>query len=350
MSKLIRSADHRVTIADVAREAGVSKGTVSLALNGSPRISEDTRRRVEASAAALHYQPNHAAASLRKQTTQAIALAVPDVSNPVYTEIAKSVQQAAKQRGYHLYLISTENQPHEESHALDTLTRRLVDGLILISLRGAAILQEALRQVPGRVVVIGRLTQPVSDNVTVNSAAGASLALHHLWQADCQHVAFINGAPGTVPAHERLRGVQDAYRTSGKILPAEYTVQADFTLDGGYRAAQELLRREVPIDGLFCANDLMAVGAMRALRHHGLRVPDDVAVIGMDDIRDCLITTPTLSSVSLLAAERGRLAAELLFDRLSGRQDAPPRQLTVSPILIPRESTQVAHAAGLVDA
>ncbi|GMA15312.1 LacI family transcriptional regulator (plasmid) [Deinococcus metallilatus] len=339
-----------VTIADVAREAGVSAATVSLALNGSPRISAETRRRVAEVAAALHYLPNHAAASLRRQVTNTVALVVPEIGNPIYMEMAKTIQRAAQQRGYHLHLISTEGQADEEQHALETLARRLVDGLVLISLRGAAALREPLSQVRGPVVVIGRVGEPLCDNVMVDSAAGAGMAIRHLWEHGRQQVAFINGMSGTVPATERARGVHEVYRQAGRTLPTALTVQADFTLEGGYRATQQLLDAGEAFDGLYCANDLMAIGAMRALRHHGLKVPRDVAVIGMDDIRDCLITTPTLSSVSLLAAERGRLAAELLFDRLTGQTDAPPRQLTVTPVLIPRESTQIAGPPGGVSA
>lgn len=350
MSRSSGTAGRGATIADVAREAGVSAATVSLALNGSPRISAETRSRVEAVAAALHYLPNHAAASLRRQVTNTVALVVPEIDNPIYMDMAKTIQRAAQQRGYHLHLISTEGQAEEEQHALDTLARRRVDGLVLISLRGAAALREPLSQMRGPVVVIGRMGEPLCDNVKVDSAAGAAMAVRHLWECGRQRIAFINGSAGTVPATERARGLDEAYQEAGRERPAALTVQADFTLGGGYRAAQQLLEGGEAFDALYCANDLMAIGAMRALRHRGLEVPQDVAVIGTDDIRDCLITTPTLSSVSLLAAERGRLAAELLFDRLSGQTDAPPRQLTVTPVLIPRESTQVAGQSAGVSA
>ncbi|CAM3669163.1 LacI family DNA-binding transcriptional regulator [Deinococcus frigens] len=339
MSQSTRPSDRRVTITDVAKAANVSAATVSLALNGSLRISEATRQRVERCALSLRYQPNHAAASLRKQTTQTIALAVPDIGNPVYIEIARTVQQVARQRGYHLHLISTESQPSEEAHALGTLAHRSVDGLILISLRGASGLDSALRDVAGPVVIIGHLRDIVCDNVTVDSAAGAALAARHLWSVGCSQLAFINGAAGTWPSAERWRGVQNALLAANRTIPPALRVQEDFTLDGGYRAAQRLMTQGVHFDGLVCANDLMAIGAMRSLREHGVHLPEDMAVIGMDDIRECQVTTPPLSSVSLMAGERGRLAAQLLFDRLSGGEDGPPRQLTVSPVLMARGST-----------
>lgn len=350
MPQSTQLGDRRVTITDVAKAANVSVATVSLALNGSPRISEATRQRVERCAQSLRYQPNHAAASLRTQTTRTIALAVPDIGNPVYIDIARTVQQVTRQYGYHLHLISTESQPSEEAHALRTLAQRSVDGLIMISLRGASALDASLREAAGPVVIIGNLQNVICDNVTVDSAAGAALATAHLWSVGCSQLAFINGTAGTWPSSERGRGVLNALRAADRTIPPSLRVEEDFTLDGGYRAAQRLLAQDLHFDGLLCANDLMAIGAMRALREHGLHVPEDVAVIGMDDIRECQVTTPPLSSVSLMAGERGRLAAQMLFDRLSGVVDTPPRQLTVSPVLIARGSTappRRAPAAGV---
>ncbi|GGL95255.1 LacI family transcriptional regulator [Deinococcus aerolatus] len=339
MPQSIRPGERRVTITDVAKAANVSSATVSLALNGSPRISVETRQRVERCARALRYQPNHAAASLRTQVTRTIALAVPDIGNPVYIEIARTVQQIARQRAYHLHLISTESQPSEEVHALETLAQRSVDGLIMISLHGASALDASLREVAGPVVIIGHLQDVICDNVTVASAAGAALAIQHLWAVGCSALAFVNGPAGTWPSSEREKGVQNALRAADQTISPVLRAEEDFTTEGGHRAAQHLLAQGVCFDGLLCANDLMAIGAMRALRAHGLRIPEDVAVIGMDDIRECQFTTPPLSSVSLMAGERGRLAAQLLFDRLGGDSGTLPRQLTVSPVLMPRGST-----------
>jgi LacI family transcriptional regulator len=335
----------RATITEVARLAGVSVGTASLALNGSSRVAEATVLRVREAAVALAYVPDHAASSLRRRSTESIALVVPDVANPVYVAMAKAVQQVAKERGYHLSLVSTDNVVEEETHAVQGLARRQVDGLILCSLRVTESLVQALEGAGAPVCVIGRLPGGAAvDNVRVDSETGASLAVRHLAGGGHQTIAFVKGTAGTAPSAPRLAGYRRALQEIGLESDPSLEAAGDFTLEGGRAAALELLERRPDLDAVFCSNDLMAIGVMKVLHERRKRVPEEVAVIGMDDIPECTYCTPTLSSVSLSVGQRGRLAAEMLLDRLSGLADLPAQVVTVAPYVVARESTRPAGA------
>lgn len=335
----------RVTIYAVAQRAGVSIGTVSLALNGSRRCSPVTAQRVRDAAAQLGYLPNHAAKSLRRQTSETVALVIPDIGNPVYVAMAKVAQQIAKERGYHLSLISTNAQDNEEIYALETLARRRVDGLIFCSLKMTAQLLAALQQAQGPICVIGPLpTDAGIDNVQVNSEYGVQLAIDHLVSGGRRRLAMLNGPRDTVPARVRGSGYLKALERHQLGAQAGAVFHTEFSRAGGYAAVDALLSQRPDLDALFCANDLIALGAMQRLRERGRRIPQEVAVVGMDDIQEGTLGTPTLTSVSLLAGERGQLAAELLFDRLLEQAPPTPKLITVMPRLVVRESSGLPHS------
>jgi len=337
-----RRSSKRGTIQEVARLAGVSPATVSRVLNNHPRTSPETRRRVLDAVAQLGYVPDHTARSLKTGNVGEIALAVPDIGNPVYVAIAKAVHEVAARRGWWLSLISTEGSQTEELRALRALAGNRIDGLIITSLTVSQAFLRALEPVQGRVVVIGRVPDetPV-DNVRVESEVGAKLAVEHLIDLGCQRIGFINGVQGTVPSTSRIEGYRLGLASRGMEYDPKLVVESDFTIMGGYEAIDRLLEQAPDLDGVFAANDAMAIGVLRRLRERGIRVPHDVAVIGMDDIDLCRIATPTLSTVTLLAAERGRIAGELLLDRIEGRAQGEWQRVTVLPRLIVRESTSL---------
>src|SRR5690606_17475363 len=317
-----RRSSKRGTIQEVARLAGVSPATVSRVLNNHPRTSPETRRRVLDAVAQLGYVPDHTARSLKTGNVGEIALAVPDIGNPVYVAIAKAVHEVAARRGWWLSLISTEGSQTEELRALRALAGNRIDGLIITSLTVSQAFLRALEPVQGRVVVIGRVPDetPV-DNVRVESEVGAKLAVEHLIDLGCQRIGFINGVQGTVPSTSRIEGYRLGLASRGMEYDPKLVVESDFTIMGGYEAIDRLLEQAPDLDGGFA--------------------PHDVAVIGMDDIDLCRIATPTLSTVTLLAAERGRIAGELLLDRIEGRAQGEWQRVTVLPRLIVRESTSL---------
>ena len=327
------------TIVDVAKRAGVSVGTVSRVLNGVANCAPVLRERVQRAIRELDYVPNHAARSLKRRSTEQIELVVPDIANPVYVAMAKSVQQVARERGYRLSLISTDGNPLEESLAVKNLERQHVDGLVICSIRVTPGFVEQVTASRHKVCVIGKLPPRAEvDSVHVDSVSGAALAVKHLAEGGRKTVALVNGDAETVPAEARFQGYRQGLMECGLVHDASLGVHTTFTMHGGYSAAAPLLAAHPEIDAIFCANDLIALGVMRRLRELGRRVPEDVAVVGVDNIDHGKVSSPTLTSVSLLAGERGRLATELLTERLAS-PELEPRSVVVTPRLIVRESS-----------
>ncbi|GAA4036417.1 LacI family DNA-binding transcriptional regulator [Allokutzneria multivorans] len=327
------------TIETIARRAGVSIASVSRVLNGLGG-RPDTVRKVQAAATELGYVPNAMARSLRGGRSGQIAFAMEDIGNPVYVAMVRRIQAVAKEAGYRLLLHSTGADREEELRALRSLADRHTEGLIISPIRITRDHLDELSRAVAPVVVIGSLPEGVRlDNVRVDSRVGAAMAVAHLVGIGRRRIGFLNGPLDTVPGQARYKGYLDGLATAG--LGGEELVESgQFQTDSGAEAAKRLLARVPDLDGLFCANDLIAVGALRALREAGRRVPDDVAVVGMDDTELARVTWPTLTSVGLGSARRGELAAELLVDRLGEGRDREPRWVSVTPELVARESTR----------
>lgn len=327
----------RVTAADVAEKAGVSVSTVSFALNGTGRVSAKTIERVRRIASQLNYIPHAQASSLRRQVTHRIALVVPDIGNSVYVSIAKAIQQVAREHGYYVSLVSTDGIEGADVDALRLLHGGHADGMVLIALSSSKELERQLQATHKPICVIGKVPGNLGvDNVQADSLKGVKLAVQHLTQMGRSRLVFINGPLDTNPGRQRLQGFQEIMRELGL---EEKVVGSDFTLAGGYQAAEETLRQFPKTDALVCANDLIGIGVLQYLRRRGVRVPQDITVTGMDDIAECEMCSPTLTSVALHGAERGRMAAQFLFNRLLGEASDTPIRIKIEPTLKVREST-----------
>src|SRR5688500_7455989 len=270
----------------VAQLANVSVASASRALNGI-RTSPDTLARVTEAAEAIGYVPNAAARSLRSRRTGQIAFAMPDVGNPVYTTMIGSIQEVARARGWRLMLHSTGADAEDELAMIRDLKHRFVDGLILASLDLTQAHADAFRRAAAPVVVLGRPSRGTAvDTVRAHSRKGASEAVRHLYAAKRRRIAFINGPEHTVSGSSRRLGYLDGLRSCSLVRDdALIEVAADFMIEPGRRAAERLLARTRP-DAILCANDLLAIGALAALRDAGLDVPGDVALVGMDNTPD----------------------------------------------------------------
>lgn len=334
----------RATIVTVARNAGVSIASVSRVVNGQP-ASADMVRRVRDASERLGYVPDSVARSLKAGLTNQLALSVSDIANPVYVAMMRAIEEVTRRAGYRLVLHSTGSDPVEETALLRDLAHRYVDGLILSPLRITDELLAGLRDAAAPVVVIGSLPDGATvDTVRADSRSGVDLAVRHLRAVGRQRIGFVNGRTDTVPGAARRDGWLQALEVAGLEYEESYvSVAEDFTFRAGYVATQRLLAQAHP-DALFCANDLLAMGALRALADTGRRVPDDVAVVGMDDTDLAAMCSPSLTSVSLASEERGRLAATLLLERLAD-PSIRVRRVQVPPTLVVRESTMSAHAA-----
>jgi LacI family transcriptional regulator len=297
--------------------------------------------RVQDAIAHLGYQPNAMARSLKVRRSQQLALAVADVGNPVYVEMMRAIEDETRSRGYRLLVSSTGGRSEDTRALLDSLSQGYADGLVLSPLRVDDELVEALAAVDFPIVVIGTVPKEVGvDNVRANSAGGVRLALEHLHGQGLRRVGFVNGPGDTVPGSARRKAFERTARALDLDPDPALRVEAeDFTLAAGRAAAEGLLDHSRP-EAVLGGNDLLAIATMQVLTERGHRIPDDVAVVGMDDTELAGVTTPPLSSVGLGASERGRTAAQLLLDRLDD-PDRSAQRVTVQPHLTVRQSSLV---------
>ncbi|MCG5218524.1 LacI family DNA-binding transcriptional regulator [Streptosporangium sp. KLBMP 9127] len=331
----------RPRLKDVAEHAGVSIKTVSNVVNGYPHVSEETRTRVEAAIEALRYLPNLSARSLRQGRSGVIALAVPDLAIPYFAELATRVLTAADRRGWTVLIDQTQGERDKEQVVVSGIRAQLIDGLLFspLALTPADLVG---RSDDTPMVLLGERTgrrRTPYDHVTIDNVAAAREATQHLITLGRQRIAAIGAqrSAAGVTARLRLRGYRQALAAAGLPEYAVAHVNAFHRSDGA-AAMTTLLDLPEPPDAVFCFNDTLALGAMRALLSRGFRVPHDVALIGFDDIEDGRFSTPTLSTVSPDKPGIADVAIALLAARLTG-PPADPSELCAGHRLVPREST-----------
>jgi DNA-binding LacI/PurR family transcriptional regulator len=328
-----------VTVHDVAARAGVSIATVSRALNDRARISADTRQRVLEVARELGYQPNDVARALVGMATRTIALLLPDITNPFFPELVKGVQILADERGHLLLLCHNADDEEKAVADIEMLRRKKIDGILLVAgALGAGGIAAATSGIP-TVVLDRRIPGLTCDLVTVDHRAGARAAVEHLLSLGHRRIAHVTGPMDVVSGHERRAGWRDALVAAGIEPDPALVVEGDFQEDGGYEAARELLSRG-GFTAVFAANDLSAIGVLRGLIESGIRVPDDVSVMGFDGVHLAAYTTPRLTTVAQPVFELGRRAAELLLDRVAaGAPQQHPETVILGTSLVVRDST-----------
>ena len=331
-----------VTMQDVAARANVSIKTVSNVVNGYPHIRPATRERVEEAIGFLGYRINETARSLRTRRTDMITLAVPELSLPYFAELADSVIQAADARGLTVLIEQTSHGREREVDVLTGKRRHMTDGLIFSPLElGPEDL--ALFDVDFPLVVLGeRVFGAPADHVTMNNVEAAKAATEHLVALGRKRIAVIGGHEGEKvgSAALRTRGYREGLEAAG--LPYDPRLVAEAGLwhrSTGAEAMGRLLDDGVEVDGVFALNDALALGALHALHTRRIEVPEDVVVMGFDDVDDARYAVPTLSSVDPGRAQIARTAVELLADRITGQETGEFRRVVPSSRLIGREST-----------
>lgn len=331
------------TLKDVAAVAGVSIKTVSNVVHGHPFVASATRDRVSAAIAALNYRPNLGARHLRKARIGVLALAIPDLTNTYFSDVGNAVIKAAAAHSYTVLIDHTGGDRANESLVANGLRPHLIDGVILspLALETDDLLPSHVT-VP--IVLLGeRLVGAPWDHVMPDNVAAARLATSHLLQLGRRRVAAIGTQPDVASgetARLRLRGYAETLQEAGLPLDSRLTVPAaSFHRADGARAMRQLLTLDHPPDAVFCFNDLLALGAMRALHEAGCRIPDDVAVVGFDGIEDGLYATPSLTTIAPDKEETGRLAVALLLERIHGTRTGPPMRVQPPFRLVVREST-----------
>jgi LacI family transcriptional regulator len=335
----------RTTQTDVARLAGVSRATVSYVVNDlqDNQVSEETRQKVLRAVHELGYQPDAMAQSLRLGMTNTIGLLIPDMDNPHYWQIAKGVEIEAQSADYDLLLISTSLDPDRERHSIRALSRRRVDGLILI-LSFVRLDDDAIRQLARQkkplVLMNGTLDHfdVPCDVVSIDEGQGALEAMRHLLDLGHRRIGMIYGVAHPGLGSPRLRAYCDALQGAGRVVDEDLIARCGTTPEDGYQAALHLMRHASPPTALLVINDLLAIGALRALADRGLRVPQDVSVVSFDDIALAIYMQPRLTTVGINATNMGQAAAHMIFNRLRD-PNLPPQTTYVTSRLILRDST-----------
>jgi len=326
----------RITINDVAREARVSTMTVSRVINNKGEISPLTRERVEGVIARLGYRPSAVARSLSSNRTQTLGLVVPDITNPFFPEIVRGAEDTAVQRGYSVILCNTVEDPAREKVVLELLESKRVDGVVLCSARlPDDTLLPLIKRYPAAVLFNRPALNSVSTSLQVDDTYGAMRAVHHLLAAGRRHLALLSGPPHSHSGRGRVKGFSMALEATGHPHDGALRHPCAPTEAGGYEAARALLGAHPQVDGLLCYNDLVAIGALQACAELGLRVPEDLAIIGCDDIRLSSLVKPSLTTLSVSKYDLGKRAVEMLFTRIDGGEQG---EVVVKPELIVRES------------
>jgi LacI family transcriptional regulator len=328
------------TIADVAKRAGVSKMTVSRVINDSGYISQETRERVEKAIDELGYIPNALARSLRFKQTRTIALILTDITNPFFTTVARGVEDKASEEGFNVIFCNTDESPKEEASYVNILIQKQVDGLLLVPTEHAPESIAFLEHHAVPFVLLDRRVPDMQvDVVRCDSEQGAYTAVHYLLGLGHQRIAALGGSSGITSSTDRVAGYRRALIDAGLEKETYRAIFTAFTVEGGYTAAKRALAAEPRPTAFFAANNFIAIGAMRALREAGLRIPDDVSLVAFDDLPAALVIEPFLTIMEQPAYEMGRRATELLLDRLADRGPEDVQEIVLPTELVIRASS-----------
>jgi LacI family transcriptional regulator len=324
----------------IAQIADVSLGTVSHVLNGSARVREPLRRRVLEAVESLGYQPSQLARGLRRDKTNMIGMIIPDVTNPFFPAVVRGAEDLAFSNGYRLVLCNTDNDHAKELTHLNELRTYLPSGLIVIPSNFSDLTAQAqfYRQAGTAVVCVDRLPKHWNgDSVTANNEDGAYRATRYLLQMGHRQLATITGPLHLTNSQERLAGFRRALHEARISIAPEYVQETTFDKGGGYMKAALLLRMLPRPTAIFAGNDMIAFGVLLAIREAGLRCPEDISLMGFDNLDLAEMTNPALSSVSQPGYQLGMTAAQILLDRVAG-DTGPAKHCVLETALTLRES------------
>jgi LacI family transcriptional regulator len=331
-----------VTMMDIARDLNVSVVTVSKVLRNQGRISDATRQRVLRHAKKLNYQMNWVARSLVTRRTYTIGLLLPEFAHPFFAEIARAVAHSVRPHGYHVVIASFEEDPELETSEADSLLARQVDGLILASAQASRQVGmfKRLQERKTPYVLIDRPIRGLQACfVGADNRAIGRLATEHLIKRGCRRIAHLRG-PQVGIAAQRMEGYRLALKDAGLRDDPNYIVEAGHEDATGYQGMRKLLELNPLPDGIFCYNDPIAIGAMKAILEAGLRLPCDIAMVGAGNVNYSDALSVPLTSVDQGTCKIGKLAAELLLARIASKRPMRPKTILIPPRLVERESTR----------
>jgi LacI family transcriptional regulator len=325
---------------DVAQMAGVSMSTVSHVVNKTRYVSPELRQRVLSAMERLDYRPNTLARSLRRGISHTIGLITPDNSNPAFAEFSRTVETVGFGAGYSVILCNSDGQLEKELAYINVLLAQQIAGIIFIAASSQSEHIALITEHDVPVVIADRqITGDDADEVLVDNYKGGCLAAEHLLGLGHQRIGCITGRPDTSPSAERVRGYRDTLEAAGLRADESLIVKGNFRYDGGADGARQLLHLERPPSAIFACNDAMAIAAMASVRQMGLSVPDDMSIVGFDDIAMASYTSPPLTTVVHPFADMARVSTELLIEKLSGSSPGSRRKIVLDVKLAIRGST-----------
>ncbi|HUL21723.1 MAG TPA: LacI family DNA-binding transcriptional regulator [Thermodesulfobacteriota bacterium] len=335
--------DKKVTIKDIARKANVSHTTVSRALNNKSRIKSDTKEKILSIAKQLNYRPDFIARSLVMRRTKTLGLVITTIANPFYTELSQGIETTAIGLGYNIILCSTNYDLSAEKKYIDMLESKGVDGIIFTSahMGDPNIIGLAEEEFP--IILVNRRTyHPIVrdkvDYVGVDNLRGGFLAVEHLIKLGHERIGVIGGSSESSVGFERLEGGKKALAAYGLEGAGDYFLEGDFLRGSGYQGGKRFLEMEKRPTAIFATNDYMALGAYQAIMEGGIKVPEEIALIGFNDIEFTSMKGIELTTIGQKKYEMGALAVKTLVDRIEGRKSGPPEEIILEPELIIRKT------------
>ncbi|TCP25588.1 LacI family transcriptional regulator [Scopulibacillus darangshiensis] len=322
---------------DVAKLAKVSTATVSRVLSNAGNVTEKTRRKVLAAMEDLNYQPNFLGRQLRKMETKTILVVVPDIANTFFSKVLRGIESVANKNGYQVLMGDSQNKSENESEYLNHLRYKQVDGVILLTARTTPHLVEELSDSYPIVLACEYLEGSNIPTVSIDNISSARKITSHLIKLGHHRIAHIAGPKNVILGRDRLKGFEQALAQNNLEIDQILIQEGDFTYESGYRLMKKLLALQNPPTAVFAANDEMAIGAIKAIKHCQLSVPEDIAVVGFDDIQMASIFEPELTTVAQPTFEIGSTAMALLLS-LMKKEKLNMKQFVLEEQMIVRES------------
>jgi len=328
----------RITMYDVAQEAGVSLMTVSRVVNNKEDVSPATRMKVTEVIEQLNYRPSSIARGLATRRTGTLGVVIPDISNPFFASLVRSAEEEAYAQDYSVFLGNTNEDPNRELAVLQSMEDKLVDGLVLCSSRlDDESLFRILDRFPTSVLIFRKRNGADVGAITIDDVFGSQSAIEHLLKSGHKNIGLLSGPQVSLSTYGRLKGYKAALQKAGIEIKDRWIQHCHPVVEDGQAVAHNLLENNPEITALFCHNDLIAVGALQACNNLGLDVPDDIAIIGYDDIRLSALVTPKLTTLRIPRYEIGELAMQMLLQQISD-DTYQPNEVYLKPELIVRQS------------
>lgn len=330
------------TLKNIASEAKVSIKTVSRVVNNDPKVSKSTRKMIQEIIEARGYKPNLIARGLKKRKTNTIGFIVPDIGNPSFTEIVKGCTDVFDKNGYYVFLGSSENNPQKEIDIIKDLISMLIEGIILIPATTVDRDLTFFSKIRCPLVILDREIDGLDkDKVVLSNKKSAYDATKLLLENGCKKIVIFGGLQSAKTAQKRFEGFKQAM-DENNLFSGELVFWGDFSIDAGYKMMKEaLIRFGNDIDAVFACNDLIALGAINAIKEHKLKIPEDISLIGFDDMFFSAYLNPPLTTVHIPFNDEGAIAAKLLLKKIKKPEDKNIERIIVDTRIIIRESVNI---------